>query len=130
MSDIVVVGKVGSMVSEWNSDKSAIFTRVTIDVAETVRGTLSGRTVTVVVPGGEIGDDGEWYSHTPRFTAQEEVVLFAGKAADGTYRVSGGEQGKLTVERDRETGVKVIPNVGSLQAFTGHLRSPKSTKEN
>jgi hypothetical protein len=125
-SDVVLVGRVGSLESRWNADRSMIVTHVTIEVGETIKGDAGGSKIVVAVPGGEVGEAGEWYSHTPRFTVAEEVLLFATKSQGGSFRVTGGEQGKLTVERDPETGTKVIPNVGSLQAFTGHLRSVKS----
>ncbi len=122
-SDIVVVGRVGNRMSEWNGDKSRIQTRVTIAVTETIKGSGVPSTIEVVVPGGEVDGVGEWYSHVSRFANDEDLVLFAQKNAGGTYRVTGGEGGKLSIIKDPATGQKIVPSIGSLEVFTAKLRS-------
>jgi hypothetical protein len=121
-SDIVVVGKVGSRISEWTSDRSRIQTRVTIAVTDAIKGTGVPEAIEVVVPGGEVDGVGEWYSHTTRFAQDEDVVLFANSDHQGKFRVAGGEGGKLSITTDRVSGEKVIPRVGSLARFTAALR--------
>ena len=122
-SDVIVVGKVGRKVSEWNEDKSRIQTRVSISVDQTIKGAAAGSTLTVIVPGGEVGGVGEWYSHTARFADEEDVVVFARKDHKGQYRVSGGEHGKVSVEKDKSTGRLTVPNLGPLDQFTNRLQS-------
>ena len=48
-AEVVVVGKVTAKRSEWNSDKTRIYTRVTIDVDDCLKGT-SGKSIEVLVP--------------------------------------------------------------------------------
>jgi len=122
LSEVIVVGKVNALKSEWTADKSRIQTSVTIAVDETMKGAVEGGTLTVVIPGGEVDGVGEWYSHTVGFKNDEEVVVFAMKDKAGRYRVTSGEQGKFLVEEDAETGTKIIPNVGSLREFTAGVR--------
>lgn len=130
-SDVVVVGTVGALKSEWNADRSRIQTVVTINVSEVVSGSLQGGTLSVVIPGGEVDGVGEWYSHSVRFQDTEEVVVFAKRDAKGLMRVTGGERGKFLVKGGATAGSKVIPNVGSLADFTAQVRksskSPEST---
>ena len=121
-SDVIVVGSVGALKSEWNADRSRIQTVVTINISETVKGAAQGGTLTVVVPGGEVGDVGEWYSHTPRFQDTEEVVVFAKRDDAGVMRVAGGEHGKFQVTAGKSAGSRVIPNVGTLEEFTGRVK--------
>jgi hypothetical protein len=128
-SDVIVVGKVGRMVSEWNEDKSRILTRVTISVDQTLKGPGTDNAVTVTIPGGEVDGIGEWYSHTARFADQEDVVVFAERDKKGRFRVSGGEQGKISVQRDKATGALMIPNFGPLDQFTGQVQSVVKAQE-
>jgi hypothetical protein len=121
-SDIIVVGKVGNRVSEWNSDHSRIQTRVTIAVNDAIKGTSVPEAIEVVVPGGEVDGVGEWYSHTTRFDQNEDVVVFAKNESPGKYSVAGGTAGKMTIAQDPVTGRKLIPRFGSLKEFTASLR--------
>lgn len=129
-SDVIVVGSVGALKSEWNADRSRIQTVVTIRVDETVKGSVQGGSLAVVVPGGEVDGVGEWYSHSVRFQDTEEVVVFAKKDQKGVMRVTGGEQGKFLVKEGgnpgskngKGAGSKIIPNVGNLEDFTAQVK--------
>jgi len=121
-SEVIVVGKVNTLKSEWTADKSRIQTAVTIAVDETMKGSVDGGELTVVIPGGEVDGVGEWYSHSAGFKTDEEVVVFAVKDKTGKYRVTSGDRGKYLVERDAETGSRIIPNVGSLNEFTARIK--------
>jgi len=116
-SEVIVAGKVGNVLSEWTPKRERIQTRVTITVDETIKGAVPGNAMTIIVPGGEVGGVGELYTHMATFKANEEVVVFAKKDAAGRYRVSGGNDGKFTVEKDARTGAKTIRNFGTLEAF-------------
>lgn len=128
-ADVIVSGKVNALKMEWNGDKSRIQTRVTISVDETMKGAVEGGTLTVLIPGGEVDGVGEWYSHSPRFTSEEEVVVFASKDKAGVLRVTAGEKGKFLVQKDARTGSKIIPNVGSLQDFKAQIGKTVKTQE-
>ena len=120
-AEVVVVGKVTAKRSEWNSDKTRIYTRVTIDVDDCLKGT-SGRSIEVLVPGGEIGRVGELYTHMPRFTKDEDVIVFAEKDKNGRYRVTGASGGKYSVKEDERTGERRVSNHTSLDKFTADIR--------
>lgn len=106
-SDVVAVGRVKELKSEWSSGKNAIVTRVTLGVDEFLKGG-SGLTMTVIVPGGEIDGVGEWYSHTARFKQDEDVLLFAKRQGSSELRVTGGEDGKMLITKDSKTGTSQI----------------------
>jgi hypothetical protein len=88
-SDVVAVGKVASLKAEWTADKQRIQTRVTLSVDDYVKGN-EGKSMELVVPGGEVGAVGELYSHMPKFSQGEEVVVFAAKDKKGRFRVVSG----------------------------------------
>ncbi len=121
-SEVIVVGTVGSLKSEWNADRTRIQTVVSISVDETIKGAVDGGSLSVVIPGGEVGEVGEWYSHSVRFKDAEEVVVFAKKDRQGVLRVTDGEHGKFLVEKGAKAGSRIIPNLGALDEFTAQVK--------
>ena len=122
-SEVVAVGTVANLSSEWNESHTMIRTRVTLAVDQYVKGSNSGNTITLMIPGGEIDGVGELYSHMPKFIRQEQVVVFAQKNSEGTYRVAGGREGKFTVQKDAETGRLLVAGQTTLESFTAHLKN-------
>ncbi len=122
-AEVVAVGKVAEIQSEWNATQTMIRTRVSISVDDFIKGNEPGGTITVYVPGGEIGTVGELYSHTPKFSSKEEVVVFAAKNKEGRYAVSGGPEGKFSVRRDAATGQRMVTETMSLEQLTNDVRA-------
>ncbi len=122
-SDAVVVGRVAGLSSEWNNNRTRIQTRVTITVDQCLKGDAGKKSMTVMVPGGEVDGIGEVYSHAPRFLRDEAVVLFAKKNASGDYHVSEGTQGKYTLRRDRVSGRLLVAGERTLEEFTASVRT-------
>jgi hypothetical protein len=121
-SDIVAVGKVASLKSEWTPDKQRIETRVTLSVDEYVKG-AAGNSMEVVVPGGEVGAVGELYTHMPKFSQGEEVVVFVSKDKKGRFRVVGGSDGKYDIEHDSLTGKPVVAGRKPLDEFKAEIKA-------
>ena len=122
-ADVIVVGNVNHLASEWDATKSRIQTRVTIAVSDVIKGGAGSQSVTIVVPGGEVDGVGEWYSHTASFKKDEDVVVFAKKDPKGNFRIASGQMGKFTVKKDPASGRRIVPNIGSLDQFTSHIKS-------
>jgi hypothetical protein len=121
-SEVIAAGSVTDLRSEWNSDRTRIFTRVTIAVDSYLKGERTGSTLEVVVPGGEVGEVGEQYSHTARFSREEQVVVFGHSDNAGNVRVTGGEQGKFSVRRDERTNRMLVGDGEVLEAFITRVR--------
>jgi len=122
-SDVVAVGTVSAVQSEWNADKTRIITRVNIRVREFLKGGEPDQSLVVVTPGGEVGDVGEIYSTTVRFNRDEEVVVFAHRKSGRHHEVAGGNQGKVSIREDRETGMKTVQRGVRLEDFCTQVRS-------
>jgi len=122
-SDVVVIGKVAGMKSGWNSDRSRIFTTVTVAVDQTLKGDAGGASTTILIPGGEVDGVGELYSHTAQFRKDEEVVVFARKDKQGRLRVVAGEHGKLSVSEDAATGARLVSGAGTLTQLTQQVKA-------
>jgi preprotein translocase subunit YajC len=129
-AEVIVAGKVGEVVSQWNKNHTRIETRVAVSVDQTIKGSLPGSSITIVIPGGEVDGIGEWYSHSAKFQKNEDVVLFAKKESNGQYQVASGENGKFSVTKDPRTGAKTISNVGTLEEFTTKIKNIAKTQEN
>lgn len=121
-AEVIAIGKVTGIESEWNEARTKIRTRVTLSVDQFVKGGSSQNSLTIYIPGGEIGGVGEIYSHMPTFRHNENVVVFAEKDRENHYRVSAGSQGKFSVEKDKATGKAMISGGKSLDELTTQLR--------
>jgi hypothetical protein len=121
-ADVVVVGKVADVRSAWNHDRSRIQTTVTVVVDQTLKGAGGSGSIAIVTPGGEVDGVGEYYSHTARFRKDEDVVVFARKDSEGRFRVTAGEQGKVVIRRDDDTGVRTVAGESTLEAFVARVR--------
>lgn len=107
-ADMIVTGKVVDQKSEWSSDKSKIYTNVTIQVDEFLKGSNNLSRIVITHLGGEVGNVGETYSHVPTFQDDEDVLLFVKKSTkDESLSVFEGEEGKLTLYEDKTTGEKI-----------------------
>jgi hypothetical protein len=122
-ADVVLVGTVRELKSEWNASRTQIVTRVTVAVDQFLKGGTTGASFTLFVPGGEVGTVGEMYSHLPVFRRNEDVVVFAEKDRQNHYRVAGGRAGKLTVRKDPATGTPLVAGRQRLDEFVTSIRS-------
>jgi hypothetical protein len=117
-SDAVVRGKVASVSARWSEDQRRIFTYVEVERASVWRGAAPAR-VTVLVPGGVVGNIGQRVDGAPGFAKGEEVVVFLSSAEVGAFRVTGLAQGKFSVQsgaaRPQLTRVSFVPRA-SLRA--------------
>jgi len=97
----VIMGRVVSMESKWEADRSIINTYVTIRVREHIKGAPTKSDVVVRVPGGEVDDMGLYISEAPWFEPNQEVIVFLTPESRGAHSVVGWYQGKFTIENGR-----------------------------
>ncbi len=95
-SSLVVRAKVKSVASRWTKDGGRIMTDAVLEVSETWKGTPTSQ-VTVMQPGGVVGDVGQLVHGTITFTAGEEVVVFLEPRGE-RYLLTGMMQGRFKVE--------------------------------
>jgi len=121
-ADIIIIGKVIQQKSSWNEGKTRIFTEVTIDVEEYLKGSNVSNIV-VTHPGGEVGEVGELYTHMPKFRTNEETLLFLEKNKQGNgFRVLNGEKGKITLVKDSVTGEKLTSTKEKISTFKNQIK--------
>jgi len=104
-ADLIITEKVTNQNSKWNADKSRIFTDVTITVKEYLKGISRDDKIVITLPGGEIGEVGEFYTHMPAFSDEEEVLVFIRRDdKEKVNKVFRGESGKISLGDEKSAG--------------------------
>jgi hypothetical protein len=93
--------------SFWNESRDKIFTRVTLQVSEVVKGEQVKET-TILIPGGRVDNIIYEVSDMPLIQKDEEMVLFLWQHKSGMNLVTGGLQGKVTIKSDTRSGKKFL----------------------
>jgi hypothetical protein len=107
-SGTIVEGDVVATRGEWSTDRTRIYTTVTLQVAEVHKGSLPGGTLELRLLGGTVDDVTMAVIGQPRFEAGERVFLFLAPNHDvRDVPFVGGEAGKLRVVADA-TGAEVL----------------------
>ena len=123
-ADVILTGKVTKQNSSWNENKTRIFTKATLQVDEYLKGNNSGNSIEVTYPGGEVGDVGELYTHMPRFTNDEEVLVFLKKDQKSKgYKVFNGEDGKISVIKVAKTGEKITNSNVKINSLKREIKN-------
>jgi hypothetical protein len=126
-STAILYGQCSRVESEWNQERDLIFTTVTVIPEEYIKGNL-GSLVLITVPGGQVDDIIYEVSEMPVFMEGEEVFAFIWEHPSGKNLVTGGKQGKMKIEKDKNTGKRKLkgdphkPEKELLEDFTAKVR--------
>ena len=119
-ADVVAHGDVISVEPRWDYEAGAIYTHVTIELRDVMKGAgRRGELLEIKQLGGEIGGLVLGIGGQAAFVRGEETVVFLEtRPRDGTLYTSALWQGKFTVERstDNPDGMAVRSGMGSLGA--------------
>lgn len=107
-AEVIVRATVSRVESRWNGDHSRILTQVDLAVAEVLKGPDS-QTVTLILPGGIVGDLGQHVAGVPSFQRGEDVVLFLSPHGGRAFRITGFSQGKYRLERGEGGELMALP---------------------
>ena len=106
-ADQIFTGEVVGVASQLNARRSGIFTFVTIEVGEYLKGGRRG-VLTLRMLGGEAEGYRLVVPGSPEFRLGEEVLVFSDGGAGRIPTVLGMAAGKFTVQRDPVTGERVL----------------------
>jgi hypothetical protein len=102
LSQKVIRGQVTSIRSYWNPERTLIYTDVTIQVDEYLKGD-GPRQIVLKIPGGTVDDKTQWVSDAPQFKIGNCYVIFL----ESSGQVTGGPDGVYLLEgREREEFLK------------------------
>lgn len=121
-SEVIVIGKVSAKKSFWNDDKTMIYSQVTINPYEYLKGNDESSELTITILGGEVDGIGELYTHMPTLENDEEVLLFTKMDKTNHYRIIGGELGKMKMIRDRTTGRLMTPSLQNINEIKSKIK--------
>jgi hypothetical protein len=125
-SQAIVIGKVSGVSSAWVEDRRQIFTTITLNVSENLKGS-SGHIVTFTQIGGVVGDTRVSVAGAPIFTPGSEVLLFLSGDPSGYFPTVGMGQGKFDVTTDERSGEKIVIN--SVLGLHSPAGAPLSSSE-
>jgi hypothetical protein len=125
----IVVGKVVAQQSAWDASRQRILTYSTFRVEQTLKG-MPAQEVTIVTPGGTVGDVAQDFVGVPRFNNGGEHVVFVRNTKVGPT-VLFLDQGAYKVERDSRGDRIVTPQVTNavlIDTQRGVAVAPESTR--
>lgn len=120
-SNHIIRAAVLGKASYWNESHNYIFTRVTLNLLETYKGSQTIQLPTSIpirIDGGTVNDTMLWVEDMPHFDLGEEVVVFL-QQKDSLYEITAFEQGKFTVANGE---VQVKGNKLPLSAFVDSIQ--------
>lgn len=104
----ILTGTVTSIRSEWNDERTRIYTYITISPQSFLKGEQNQQPVVIKQLGGEVGEIGMLVEGTSVFEQDEEVFLFLRKGQQGFHRVLGMSQGKYSIATDSDTQRQIL----------------------
>ena len=114
----VAYGRVIALQAQWLDERRSIETLVTLEVETYVKGDL-GRTVTLRVPGGQMGPYRSVMLGAPTFVEGEEVVVFLAASGPAIPHLVGLAQGVFRVRTDVTTGARLVtPEIVRMPSLT------------
>jgi hypothetical protein len=129
-ADIVLTGTVVEVTSGWDREVDAIYTYVTLDVSEVLKGDISAGRITVKQLGGAANGVVLSVVDQPTFAIGQEVLLYLEvRPRDGTLYTSALWQGKWDVARGasgREIAVQRAPAAHSAREEVQAMRDARS----
>ena len=96
-SDVICLGEVLQSKTLRN-EEGALQTQIIIEVNDYIKGApTEGSRLTVVTPGGRLGDEVSYAPHSPQFHPSELVLLFLKGSEGQTYEILNTYEGRFTV---------------------------------
>lgn len=115
-SRVIVTGRVVDMESRWDSSRQTIFTYITIDISEVLKGDIRSHTLVIKQRGGRVGDREVWTIGSPVFRMGEDVLLYLNPDADGVLHTAHLGLGKVSLSDNKELFNRHIASIKSLKS--------------
>ncbi|MHB0976981.1 MAG: hypothetical protein ACYC1U_07280 [Candidatus Aquicultorales bacterium] len=111
---VIVRAQITSVNSEWNSDRSNIYTYVGVTVRKVFKGASVPQEISIKQLGGKVGDSMQYVVDLPQFAPGEDLIVFLkpreldAQGKPKNYMVVGLADGKLKVGKDAVSGREVV----------------------
>lgn len=112
-SDVIVLGTVSFIASDWILNRTAIETRIDLDVEDILKGSVDDGRISFHQLGGVVGEIASSVGEAASFEEGERVAVFLFKNNRDRLQLVGSFQGKFSVEQlpQGEMAVRRIPGV-------------------
>lgn len=107
----IILGRLVSQESSWDANRQRILTHSKFQIEKTLKGSPA-QEITIVTPGGTVGDIAQDYVGVPRFHTGDEHVVFVRDTRIGPT-VSYFDQGAYRIDKDPSGERIVTPLVSS-----------------
>ncbi len=97
----IVIGEVTSVEARWDLGGRFIWTFVTLETQQVLKGQATGSELTIRVMGGKIGETALAVSETPTFSKGEKVLVFLHENTTGLFDVFNWQHGKFSFVGDK-----------------------------
>ncbi len=112
-SRAIVRGTVTAVGSRYDEQHNAIFTYITLQLDEVLKGQMTASEITLKEPGGVTKDRGSMLFGIPEFKKGEQVLLYLDTWPDGSLRVYQWFLGKFSITTDSSGKLLVARDVAS-----------------
>ncbi len=124
-ADLIFMGHVVGKRAEWSADRARIYTLVTFEVDDYLKGGNEARVTTVRLLGGQVGRYLAMVSGTPQFGIGEEVLLFCAGGGARIPSVLGLSLGKFSITTDGSGERIVKRDISTLMVANHNTRARK-----
>lgn len=107
-SQIILTGKVRSVISRWDDAREMIWTYVEIEREQLIKGSILDTRIVLKQPGGEVWPQGVEVFGQPKFTAGQDVLLYLRSARDGSLHVAHSFMGMFSIVKDASSGALTV----------------------
>jgi len=109
----IVTGRVLSVSTRYDDKRDMVFTYVTLQVQETLKGKIASQQIVLKEPGGISGNHGTQFPGVPEFVPNEQVMVYLDTWLDGSLRVHQYFLGKFSLVEDTATGATAAQRAGA-----------------
>ncbi len=125
-SDSIVQGVVEAVYSQWDQERNLIFTYTSIRVDDPFKGERT-RSLLIRQMGGRVGSLHMSVAGMPEFEAGSNVIVFLKDAGNGTFHVTGMNQGRYVVVEN--FAIANVSGVDLLNPKTGIVSGASTVRK-
>ena len=128
LSDLIIVGQVQEIRSQWNAPKTHIWTYVTVSRDECIKGSNIPKNIVVMIPGGIVKEEGimQEIEGTPGFSLHERVLLMLRFLPDlQLYALVNSEYSKFRITETNQVAEENISKDEFIQKIKRIMASSR-----
>jgi len=114
----IYIGRVKELTPFRGADEKTIYTHITLDVFETLRGKKVS-TIQLRQAGGTIEDESLWIEGAPQLAVGDEIIAIVGRNGRSMIPFVGGEKGVLRIQDTPVGKIVLSPSGKEIVGYNG-----------